>query len=71
MSNTIKLYREFRTLVRRQLRSRTGNTTEIDKKVHREFVNWFFNRVSMFLACAKSFYLVGNIDKSNVTFFLF
>ncbi|PNX54325.1 hypothetical protein L195_g047943, partial [Trifolium pratense] len=35
---------EFRDLVRRQLRSRTRNTTAIDKKVHREFVGWFTNR---------------------------
>ncbi|XP_061371520.1 uncharacterized protein LOC133314095 [Gastrolobium bilobum] len=36
---------EFRTEVRRQLRPRTRNPTHIDKKVHREFVEWFSKRI--------------------------
>nr|XP_025650886.1 uncharacterized protein LOC112747020 isoform X1 [Arachis hypogaea] len=36
---------EFRNIVRKQLRSRTRNTSEIDKKVHREFASWFSTRI--------------------------
>ncbi|XP_061360965.1 uncharacterized protein LOC133304904 [Gastrolobium bilobum] len=36
---------EFRTEVRRQVRPRTRNPAHIDKKVHREFVEWFSKRI--------------------------
>ncbi|RYR58479.1 hypothetical protein Ahy_A05g024270 isoform H [Arachis hypogaea] len=37
--------RDYRDIVKKRLRSRTRDTTEIDKKVHREFVDWFSNHV--------------------------
>nr|XP_029149677.1 uncharacterized protein LOC112758623 [Arachis hypogaea] len=40
-----KYLQEFRNIVRKQLRSRTRNTSEIDKKVHREFASWFSTRI--------------------------
>ncbi|KAK7311167.1 hypothetical protein RJT34_09123 [Clitoria ternatea] len=36
---------EFRDVVRRQLRRRVRNATDVDKKVHREFVSWFTRRI--------------------------
>ncbi|XLR19435.1 hypothetical protein HN51_066140, partial [Arachis hypogaea] len=35
--------RDYRDIVKKRLRSRTRDTTEIDKKVHREFIDWFSN----------------------------
>ncbi|XP_052116462.1 uncharacterized protein LOC107484265 [Arachis duranensis] len=37
--------RDYRDIVKKRLRSRTRDTTEIDKKVHREFVDWFSNHI--------------------------
>ncbi|WJX51928.1 hypothetical protein P8452_38084 [Trifolium repens] len=34
---------QFRTVVKRQMRGR--HSSEVDKKVHREFVHWFSNRI--------------------------
>lgn len=44
--------------MRRQLRRHTRNATEIDKKVHREFVGWFYNYVSKTTLNAKYMLLV-------------
>ncbi|XP_016194714.1 uncharacterized protein LOC107635682 isoform X1 [Arachis ipaensis] len=37
--------RDYRDIVKKRLRSRTRDTTEIDKKVYREFVDWFSNHI--------------------------
>uniref|UniRef100_A0A151UG06 DUF4218 domain-containing protein n=1 Tax=Cajanus cajan TaxID=3821 RepID=A0A151UG06_CAJCA len=37
---------QFRNIVRKQLRGGARNVAEVDKKVHRDFVRWFSNRVS-------------------------
>jgi hypothetical protein len=34
-------------MIRSQLRSSARTTSEVDKKVHKEFARWFFNRVSV------------------------
>nr|KYP39706.1 hypothetical protein KK1_038992 [Cajanus cajan] len=36
---------EFRDILRRQLRRNTRSSSEIDKRVHREFVEWFSRRI--------------------------
>lgn len=51
--------RQFRAIVRRQLRSGTRNTPEVDKKVHREFVRWFSNRVSVCVYVFNVYILIG------------
>ncbi|KAK7262930.1 hypothetical protein RJT34_30511 [Clitoria ternatea] len=47
---------EFRDVVRGQLRRRARNATDVDKKVHREFVSWFTRRI---------FQDVNNISESD------
>ena len=37
---------EFRQCVRRSSRGRRPSTTEIEKKVNKEFVDWFHKQVS-------------------------
>ncbi|KAK7310168.1 hypothetical protein RJT34_07497 [Clitoria ternatea] len=48
--------REFREVLRRQLRRRVRNATDVDKKVHKEFVSWFTRRI---------FQDVNNISESD------
>ena len=40
-----KHHREFRNVARRQLRTQSRNPIEVDKIVHKEFNQWFANRV--------------------------
>lgn len=40
------LHRQYRDIVRKQYRNPKKNASEVDKRVHREFVDWFAMRVS-------------------------
>ncbi|BAT75953.1 hypothetical protein VIGAN_01389200 [Vigna angularis var. angularis] len=42
---------EFRDTIRRQLRNRRRQSSLIDKRVHREFVDWFSRRVRILGHC--------------------
>ncbi|XP_015953805.1 uncharacterized protein LOC127747539 [Arachis duranensis] len=38
-------FRDYRDIVKKRLRSQIRDTTKIDKKVHRKFVDWFSNHI--------------------------
>jgi hypothetical protein len=46
ITNNLSLFREFRDSTKRRLRNRTRTSSEIEKEVHRGFVDWFCDRVS-------------------------
>ncbi|XP_061339756.1 uncharacterized protein LOC133286368 [Gastrolobium bilobum] len=56
-----KYLQEFRTDVKRQLRRTTRSQAEIDKRVHREFVDWFSKRIIVD---------INNIEESDVAIML-
>ncbi|KAK7349993.1 hypothetical protein VNO77_07990 [Canavalia gladiata] len=52
---------QYREIVRKQLRRRTRNANDIDKKVHREFIGWFSTHI---------FEIVNNLNEADKTILL-